>query len=125
MSNENGDAPKVEGAEIARTDGQAESAEPDRAAEEKGKRVATYLFPNVLLIVAALAIWSAVGLLWTLLSIVGANFAIYSLICKSDGNYEYAARNARVARILFWINFIVFAVFVLLVGWGFRIGLLR
>ena len=36
MSNENGDAPKVEGAEIARTDGQAESAEPDRAAE-KGK----------------------------------------------------------------------------------------
>ncbi len=124
MSNENGDAPKVEGAEIARTDGQAESAEPDRAAE-KGKRVAPYLFPNVLLIVAALAIWSAVGLLWTLLSIVGANFAIYSLICKSDGNYEYAARDARVARILFWINFIVFAVFVLLVGWGFRIGLLR
>ena len=124
MSNENGDAPKVEGAEIARTDGQAESAEPDRAAE-KEKRVAPYLFPNVLLIVAALAIWRAVGLLWTLLSIVGANFAIYSLICKSDGNYEYAARNARVARILFWINFIVFAVFVLLVGWGFRIGLLR
>ena len=124
MSNENGDAPKVEGAEIARADGQAESTEPDRAAE-KGKRVAPYLFPNVLLIVAALAIWSAVGLLWTLLSIVGANFAIYSLICKSDGNYEYAARNARVARILFWINFIVFAVFVLLTGWGFRIGLLR
>ena len=124
MSNENGDAPKVEGAEIARADGQAESTEPDRAAE-KGKRVAPYLFPNVLLIVAGLAIWSAVGLLWTLLSIVGANFAIYSLICKSDGNYEYAARNARVARILFWINFIVFAVFVLLVGWGFRIGLLR
>ena len=124
MNNENGDAPKVEGAEIARADGQAESTEPDRAAE-KGKRVAPYLFPNVLLIVAALAIWSAVGLLWTLLSIVGANFAIYSLICKSDGNYEYAARNARVARILFWINFIVFAVFVLLVGWGFRIGLLR
>lgn len=124
MNNERGDAPKVEGAEIARTDGQTENAEPDRAAE-KGKRVAPYLFPNVLLIVAALAIWSAVGLLWTLLSIVGANFAIYSLICKSDGNYEYAARNARVARILFWINFIVFAVFVLLAGWGFRIGLLR
>ena len=42
MSNENGDAPKDEGAEIARTDGQAESAKPDRAAE-KEKRVAPYL----------------------------------------------------------------------------------
>ena len=124
MDSERSKTPKVEDAETARTDGQAESAEPDRAAE-KEKRVAPYLFPNVLLIVAALAIWRAVGLLWTLLSIVGANFAIYSLICKSDGNYEYAARNTRVARILFWINFIVFAVFVLLVGWGFRIGLLR
>ena len=35
-------------------------------------------------------------------------------IDKSDRNYEKAARNARVARILFWTNFIGLAAILLL-----------
>ena len=54
MSDEQSEALKVESAEIARTDGPAPDAEPNWEAE-KGKRVATYLIPNVLLI-AVLAI---------------------------------------------------------------------
>ena len=105
MSNENGDAPKVEGAEIARTDGQAESAEPDRAAE-KGKRVAPYLFPNVLLIAVAMVMWVRAVHLYAPLSFAGVFFAAISWSYNGVGDYKNAARIARVARVLFWTNFI-------------------
>ena len=114
MSNENGDAPKVEGAEIARTDGQAESAEPDRAAE-KEKRVAPYFFPNVLLAVPAAVLSSSpkftpVFLIAASLSIIGIIFAIGSLFADADGDGKKAARRARAARVLFWVNFLVLTV---------------
>ena len=115
MNNENGDAPKVEGAEIARTDGQAESAEPDRAAE-KGKRVAPYFYPNVLLAVPAAILSTSNGffkpvfLIAASPAIVGIIFAIGSLFADADGDGKKAARRARAARVLFWVNFLVLTV---------------
>ena len=117
MSDERGDAPKDEGAEIARTDGQAESAEPDRAAE-KEKRVPTYFFPNFLLVAAMTVFCGPAALIWAPLSFAGACFAMSASIDKSDRNYEKAARNARVARILFWTNFIGLAAMLLLGNYG-------
>ena len=105
MSNELSEALKVEGAEIARTDGQAESVEPDRAAE-KGKRVATYLIPNVLLIAVAMVMWVRAVHLYAPLSFAGVFFAAISWSYNGVGDYKNAARNARVARVLFWTNFI-------------------
>ena len=62
MDSERSKTPKVEDAETARTDGQTESAEPVRAAE-KGKRVAPYFYPNVLLAVPAAILSTSEGFL--------------------------------------------------------------
>ena len=105
MNNENGEAPNVESAEIARTDGPAADAQPDRAAE-KEKRVAPYLFPNVLLIAVAMVMWVRAVHLYAPLSFAGVFFAAISWSYNGVGDYKNAARNARVARVLFWTNFI-------------------
>ena len=114
MDSERSKTPTVEGAETARTDGQAESAEPVRAAE-KGKRVAPYFYPNVLLAVPAAILSTSDGfipgfLIAASLSIVGIIFAIGSLFADADGDGKKAARRARAARVLFWANFLVLTV---------------
>ena len=114
MNNENGEAPNVESAEIARTDGPAADAEPNRAAE-KEKRVAPYFYPNVLLAVPATVLSTSDGfipgfLIAASLSIIGIIFAIGSLFADADGDSKKAARRARAARVLFWANFLVLTV---------------
>ncbi|MBQ4080933.1 MAG: hypothetical protein II596_09645 [Thermoguttaceae bacterium] len=115
MDSERSKTPKVEDAETARTDGQTESAEPVRAAE-KGKRVAPYFYPNVLLAVPAAILSTSNGffkpifLIAASLSIIGIIFAIGSLFADADGDGKKAARRARAARVLFWANFLVLTV---------------
>lgn len=115
MDSERSKTPKVEDAETARTDGQAESAEPDRAAG-KEKRVAPYFYPNVLLAVPAAILSKSEGffepvfLIFAAPAIVGIIFAIGSLFADADGDGRKAARRARAARVLFWVNFLVLTV---------------
>ena len=94
MNNELSEALKVEGSEIARTDGPAADAEPNRAAE-KEKRVAPYLFPNVLLIAVAMVMWVRAVHLYAPLSFAGVFFAAISWSYNGVGDYKNAARNAR------------------------------
>lgn len=103
MSNERGDAPRVEAS-------QGQTAE-----NGKEKRVAPYFFPNVLLAVLAAVLSSSpkftpVFLIAASLSIPGSIFALCSLIANADGDGKKAVRRARVARILFWANFLVLTV---------------
>ena len=100
MSDEHSEAMKVESAEIARTDGPAPDAEPNRLAE-KEKRVATYLIPNVLLIAVLAALYFPVGFLFAPLSIVSMCFGTCVMIDNDEGNYKNAARNSLIARIFF------------------------
>lgn len=106
MSDERGDAPKEEGAQEQTAD------------KGKEKRVPTYFFPNFLLVVAMTVFCGPAALIWAPLSFAGACFAMSASIDKSDRNYEKAARNARVARILFWTNFIGLAAILLLGNYG-------
>ena len=106
MSDERGDAPKEEGAQEQTAD------------KGKEKRVPTYFFPNFLLVAAMTVFCGPAALIWTPLSFAGACFAMSASIDKSDRNYEKAARNARVARILFWTNFIGLAAILLLGNYG-------
>ncbi len=106
MNNENGETPKVESAESARTDVTAADAEPNRAAE-KEKRVATYFFPNVLIAVSAVFLFLLSG--FTIVFLIAASFSIAGIIFASnsgDSDGKEAIGKARMARILFWIAFL-------------------
>ena len=114
MGRKRSKTPKEERAETARGGEPAASAEPDRAAE-KGKRVAPYFYPNVLLAVPAAILSTSDGfipgfLIAASLSIIGIIFAIGSLFADADGDGKKAARRARAARVLFWANFLVLTV---------------
>ena len=92
-----------------------EDAQPGRAAE-KEKRVAPYFYPNVLLAVPAAILSTSNGFFKPIFliaaspAIVGIIFAIGSLFADADGDGKKAARRARAARVLFWVNFLVLTV---------------
>ncbi|MBR6387720.1 MAG: hypothetical protein IKS14_05640 [Thermoguttaceae bacterium] len=92
-----------------------EDAQPDRSAE-KGKRVAPYFYPNVLLAVPAAILSKSEGffepvfLIFAAPAIVGIFFAIGSLFADADGDGKKAVRRACAARVLFWVNFLVLTV---------------